>query len=81
MVTLHILCNCQIVLHLQVSKEYVSISNEICKLKVLVEYGVRKKSHILVKMTNCTDLLIFIFKHVLNLLHFLRTLLLLKGAI
>lgn len=41
----------------------------------------QEKSHILVKMTNCTDLLIFIFKHVLNLLHFLRTLLLLKGAI
>lgn len=28
------------------------------------------KSYILVKMTNCTVLLVFIFKHVLNLLHF-----------
>lgn len=30
----------------------------------------KRKSYILVKMTNCTVLLIFIFKHVLNLLHF-----------
>lgn len=54
---------------LQVSKEYVSISNEICRLKVLVGDGVRKKSYILVKMTNCTLLLVFIFKPVLNLLY------------